>query len=127
MKNDSSDLTHKTKWKLREAFCPGLARFQREPFLAFDVMKDVRWITDWMQFDGNLIIWWIFQSIAGKESWHLASMDMTINATRFAVFDLQKGTAYCFRVRSVNKYGISEPSEPSQPVSLREALGESEL
>ncbi|KAK3515070.1 hypothetical protein QTP70_006035 [Hemibagrus guttatus] len=50
-------------------------------------------------------------------------MDMTINATRFAAFDLQKGMAYCFRVRSVNKYGISEPSEPSQPVSLGEALG----
>uniref|UniRef100_A0A4W4F8H2 Myomesin 3 n=1 Tax=Electrophorus electricus TaxID=8005 RepID=A0A4W4F8H2_ELEEL len=35
----------------------------------------------------------------------------------------QKGKTYRFRVRSVNKYGVSEPSEASQPVSLQEALG----
>ncbi|XP_060717862.1 myomesin-3 [Tachysurus vachellii] len=66
--------------------------------------------------------YFVERTIAGKESWRLASMDMTINATRFAAFDLQKGMTYCFRVRSVNKYGISEPSEPSQPISLGEAL-----
>ncbi|KAI4879117.1 hypothetical protein NFI96_007767 [Prochilodus magdalenae] len=62
-------------------------------------------------------------SVAGKESWHLASMDMTVSSTRFAAFDLQKGTAYCFRIRSINKYGISDPSEPSQPITLGEPLG----
>uniref|UniRef100_A0A8C9SG05 Myomesin 3 n=1 Tax=Scleropages formosus TaxID=113540 RepID=A0A8C9SG05_SCLFO len=30
----------------------------------------------------------------------------------------QKDKAYCFRVRSINKYGVSEPSLPSVPISL---------
>uniref|UniRef100_A0A3Q3EVU2 Myomesin 3 n=1 Tax=Labrus bergylta TaxID=56723 RepID=A0A3Q3EVU2_9LABR len=29
-----------------------------------------------------------------------------------------KGKRYCFRVRSINKYGVSDPSEPTQPISL---------
>ncbi|XP_072548583.1 myomesin-3 [Salminus brasiliensis] len=69
------------------------------------------------------LTYFVERSIAGKNSWHLASMDMTVLSTRFAVFDLQKGKAYCFRVRSINKYGISDPSEPSQPVTLGEPLG----
>uniref|UniRef100_A0A8C3KLJ9 Myomesin 3 n=1 Tax=Calidris pygmaea TaxID=425635 RepID=A0A8C3KLJ9_9CHAR len=42
---------------------------------------------------------------------------MPVNSPRFALFDLVKGKSYCFRVRSVNKYGISEPSLPSEPVT----------
>uniref|UniRef100_A0A3B1IHV5 Myomesin 3 n=1 Tax=Astyanax mexicanus TaxID=7994 RepID=A0A3B1IHV5_ASTMX len=60
------------------------------------------------------LTYFVERSIAGKNSWHLASMDMTVQSTRFAAFDLQKGKSYCFRVRSINKYGISDPSEPSQ-------------
>uniref|UniRef100_A0A663EJV1 Myomesin 3 n=1 Tax=Aquila chrysaetos chrysaetos TaxID=223781 RepID=A0A663EJV1_AQUCH len=42
---------------------------------------------------------------------------MPVNSPRFALFDLVKGKSYCFRVRSANKYGISEPSLPSEPVT----------
>uniref|UniRef100_A0A8B9PTY3 Myomesin 3 n=1 Tax=Apteryx owenii TaxID=8824 RepID=A0A8B9PTY3_APTOW len=42
---------------------------------------------------------------------------MPVNSPRFALFDLVKGKSYCFRVRSVNKYGISEPSLPSEPIT----------
>ena len=42
---------------------------------------------------------------------------------RFPVFDLQRGVAYEFRVRSVNKYGVSDPSTPSPPLILGDALG----
>uniref|UniRef100_A0A3B1K1B2 Myomesin 3 n=1 Tax=Astyanax mexicanus TaxID=7994 RepID=A0A3B1K1B2_ASTMX len=69
------------------------------------------------------LTYFVERSIAGKNSWHLASMDMTVQSTRFAAFDLQKGKSYCFRVRSINKYGISDPSEPSQPITLGEPLG----
>ncbi|XP_053467554.1 myomesin-3 [Ictalurus furcatus] len=102
----------------------------RVPFPPTDVrvceLSDTYVVMCWTEPDPRgkePLTYFVEQSIAGKESWHLASLDMTINATRFAAFDLQKGMAYCFRVRSVNKYGISDPSEPSQPVSLGEALG----
>uniref|UniRef100_A0AAY4BH06 Myomesin 3 n=1 Tax=Denticeps clupeoides TaxID=299321 RepID=A0AAY4BH06_9TELE len=47
---------------------------------------------------------------------------MAVISPRFVEFGLQKGKSYCFRVRSVNKYGVSDPSVPSSPVSLRAAL-----
>ncbi|XP_017309001.1 myomesin-3 [Ictalurus punctatus] len=102
----------------------------RVPFSPTDVrvceLSDTYVVMCWTEPDPRgkePLTYFVERSIAGKEGWHLASLDMTINATRFAAFDLQKGMAYCFRVRSVNKYGISDPSEPSQPVSLGEALG----
>lgn len=64
------------------------------------------------------------QSLAGKSSWELASLDMEVNSPRFPVFDLVKGKQYCFRVRSINKYGVSDPSESSEPISLGAPQGE---
>lgn len=64
------------------------------------------------------------QSLAGKSSWELASLDMVVNSPRFPVFDLVKDKQYCFRVRSINKYGVSDPSEPSELISLGKPQGE---
>ncbi|XP_062255192.1 myomesin-3 [Platichthys flesus] len=61
---------------------------------------------------------YVEQSLAGKSSWELASLDMVVNSPRFPVFALVKGKQYRFRVRSINKYGVSDPSEPSEPISL---------
>ncbi|XP_029929114.1 myomesin-3 [Myripristis murdjan] len=64
------------------------------------------------------LTFYVEQSLTGKNSWRLANMDKVVNSPRFPVFDLEKGKEYCFRVRSVNKYGVSDPSEPSMPISL---------
>ncbi|XP_035528933.1 myomesin-3 [Morone saxatilis] len=64
------------------------------------------------------LTFYVERSLAGKSSWELASLDMMVNSPRFPVFDLVKGKQYCFRVRSINKYGVSDPSEPSEPISL---------
>ncbi|NWX77005.1 MYOM3 protein, partial [Alca torda] len=61
--------------------------------------------------------YYVEKSIAGSNSWQMVNLDMPVNSPRFALFDLVKGKSYCFRVRSVNKYGISEPSLPSKPVT----------
>uniref|UniRef100_A0A8C4TT34 Myomesin 3 n=1 Tax=Falco tinnunculus TaxID=100819 RepID=A0A8C4TT34_FALTI len=61
--------------------------------------------------------YYVEMSIAGSNSWQMVNLDMPVNSPRFALFDLVKGKSYCFRVRSVNKYGISEPSLPSEPVT----------
>ncbi|XP_076593460.1 myomesin-3 [Chaetodon auriga] len=64
---------------------------------------------------------YVERSLVGKSGWELASLDMVVNSPRFPVFDLVKGKQYCFRVRSINKYGVSDPSEPSEPISLGKA------
>lgn len=53
----------------------------------------------------------------------MVNLDTPANSPRFALFDLVKGKSYCFRVRSVNKYGISEPSLPSEPITAGATLG----
>lgn len=72
-------------------------------------------------------LFFLNQSLAGKNSWELASLDLVVNSPRFPVFDLVKGRQYCFRVRSINKYGVSDPSEPSAPISLGRPQGEREI
>ncbi|KAM4580373.1 myomesin-3 [Odontesthes bonariensis] len=64
------------------------------------------------------LTFYVERSLAGRSSWGLASLDMVVNSPRFPVFDLAKDKQYCFRVRSINKYGVSDPSEPSEPISL---------
>ncbi|XP_035382488.1 myomesin-3 [Electrophorus electricus] len=102
----------------------------RVPFPPTDVrvceLSDTYAVMCWTEPDPRgkePLSYFVERSEAGKESWHLASFEKRISSTRFAAFDLQKGKTYRFRVRSVNKYGVSEPSEASQPVSLQEALG----
>ncbi|XP_055512003.1 myomesin-3 [Leucoraja erinacea] len=56
------------------------------------------------------------KSVVGSESWQQASMGITVSCPRFAVTELDKGKVYTFRVKSVNKYGISQPSAPSQGI-----------
>ncbi|XP_077193716.1 myomesin-3 [Paroedura picta] len=62
--------------------------------------------------------YYIEKSVAGTDSWQMANLDVPVDSTTFAVFDLDQGKSYCFRVRSVNKYGVSEPSVPSDHISL---------
>lgn len=58
------------------------------------------------------------RSLVGKNSWELASLDMVVNSPRFPVYDLVKGKKYLFRVRAVNKYGVSDPSDSTAAISL---------
>uniref|UniRef100_A0A3B3Z994 Uncharacterized protein n=1 Tax=Periophthalmus magnuspinnatus TaxID=409849 RepID=A0A3B3Z994_9GOBI len=64
------------------------------------------------------------ERVTGTNNWERASLDMVVSSPRFPVFDLVKGRKYCFRVRAVNKYGVSDPSAPSAPVSLRKPQGD---
>ncbi|XP_008429299.1 myomesin-3 [Poecilia reticulata] len=64
------------------------------------------------------LTFYVERSLAGKNSWELTSLDTVVNSPRYPVFDLVKDKQYCFRVRSINKYGVSDPSDPSPPISL---------
>ncbi|NXL97446.1 MYOM3 protein, partial [Tyrannus savana] len=61
--------------------------------------------------------YYVEKSVAGSDCWQMVNVDVAVNSPRFALFDLVGGRPYRFRVRSVNKYGISEPSLPSPPVT----------
>uniref|UniRef100_A0A8C1SRH5 Myomesin 3 n=1 Tax=Cyprinus carpio TaxID=7962 RepID=A0A8C1SRH5_CYPCA len=101
----------------------------RVPFPPTDVrvceLSDTYAVLSWTEPDPRgrePLTYSVERSLTGKESWHLASMDMTVLSTRFVAFDQQKGKSYTYRVRSVNKYGISEPSLPSEPISVGQPL-----
>uniref|UniRef100_A0A8C6PDB3 Myomesin 3 n=1 Tax=Nothobranchius furzeri TaxID=105023 RepID=A0A8C6PDB3_NOTFU len=64
------------------------------------------------------LTFYVEQSLADRNSWGLASLDTLVNSPRFPVFDLVKEKQYRFRVRSINKYGVSDLSEPSEPIGL---------
>ncbi|XP_011603400.2 myomesin-3 [Takifugu rubripes] len=64
------------------------------------------------------LTFYVERSLVGSNSWELASLDLVVSSPRFPVFDLVKGKQYHFRVRSVNKHGVSDPSKPSEPISL---------
>ncbi|KAJ7304345.1 hypothetical protein JRQ81_011895, partial [Phrynocephalus forsythii] len=66
--------------------------------------------------------YFVEKSLAGSDSWQMVSLDTPVTSTTLPVFDLEKGKSYVFRVRSVNKYGVSEPSLPSEPVSCGEKI-----
>ncbi|XP_029958269.1 myomesin-3 isoform X1 [Salarias fasciatus] len=95
------------------------------PFPPTDVhaceVSDTYVVLSWTEPDPRgrePLTFYVERTPAGQSSWELASLDMAVNSPRFPVFDLVKGKQYCFRVRSVNKYGVSDPSEPSPPISL---------
>nr|XP_020655796.1 myomesin-3 isoform X1 [Pogona vitticeps]XP_020655799.1 myomesin-3 isoform X3 [Pogona vitticeps] len=62
--------------------------------------------------------YFVEKSLVGSDSWQMVSLDIPVNSTTLPVFDLVKGKSYLFRVRSVNKYGVSDPSLSSEPISL---------
>ncbi|XP_048468867.1 myomesin-3-like [Rhincodon typus] len=64
------------------------------------------------------LMYYVEKSVAASSSWQRTNCEIPVSCPRFAVTDLVKGKLYCFRVRAVNKYGISEPSQPSEGVSL---------
>ncbi|XP_064254522.1 myomesin-3 [Passer domesticus] len=61
--------------------------------------------------------YYVEKQLVGSNSWQMVNLETPATSPRFAVFGLEKGKPFQFRVRSVNKFGISEPSVPSAPVS----------
>ncbi|KAJ8289220.1 hypothetical protein COCON_G00018790 [Conger conger] len=84
-------------------------------------VRDTYAVVSWSEPDPRgreKLTFYVEQTLCGKDSWQMASLDQTVCSPRFVASDLQQGEAYCYRVRAVNKYGVSEPSEPSPPISL---------
>lgn len=59
------------------------------------------------------------QSVIGSGTWEAINSEAPVKSPRFALLDLEKGKSYVFRVRAMNQYGMSDPSEASEPIALR--------
>lgn len=59
------------------------------------------------------------QSVIGSGTWEAINSETPVKSPRFALLDLEKGKSYVFKVRAINQYGMSDPSEPSEPIALR--------
>uniref|UniRef100_A0A8B9HPL7 Myomesin-2 n=1 Tax=Astyanax mexicanus TaxID=7994 RepID=A0A8B9HPL7_ASTMX len=55
----------------------------------------------------------IEKSVGDSNFWQRVNTGVQIRSPRYPIYDLEDKTQYRFRVTAVNKYGPSEPSEPS--------------
>ncbi|XP_006883719.1 PREDICTED: myomesin-3 [Elephantulus edwardii] len=58
------------------------------------------------------------KSVIGSGTWEAISTETPVKSPQFALLNLEKGKSYVFRVRAMNQYGMSDPSEPSEPITL---------
>ncbi|XP_059188056.1 M-protein, striated muscle isoform X2 [Centropristis striata] len=66
---------------------------------------------------GRAPLWYVIEKcLAGTGAWQRINTAVELRSPRYPVFDLQDGQKYQFRVYSVNMYGSSEASVPSEPV-----------
>ncbi|XP_038144076.1 M-protein, striated muscle [Cyprinodon tularosa] len=57
-----------------------------------------------------------WKCLAGTGAWQRINTAVKLHSPRYPLFDLQDGQKYQFRVYSVNIYGSSEASAPSEPI-----------
>uniref|UniRef100_A0A671UIW8 Myomesin 2a n=1 Tax=Sparus aurata TaxID=8175 RepID=A0A671UIW8_SPAAU len=65
---------------------------------------------------GRAPLWYVIEKVSGTGAWQRINTAVKLHSPRYPVFDLQDGQKYQFRVYSVNLYGSSEASAPSEPV-----------
>lgn len=66
---------------------------------------------------GRAPLWYVIEKcLAGTGAWQRINTAVKLHSPRYPVFDLQDGQKYQFRVYSVNLYGSSEASAPSEPI-----------
>uniref|UniRef100_H2ZRK2 Myomesin 2 n=1 Tax=Latimeria chalumnae TaxID=7897 RepID=H2ZRK2_LATCH len=68
------------------------------------------------------LVYYIEKSMVGSGSWQRVNTQIAVRSPRYAIFDLTEGKPYLFRVISANKYGVSEPSEPTPPIEVKESI-----
>lgn len=63
------------------------------------------------------------QSVGESQLWQRLNTAVQLFSPRYPIFDLEDGKAYRFRVTALNRYGPSEPSEPSDFIQKRDPHG----
>uniref|UniRef100_A0A3P8PHY8 Myomesin 2a n=1 Tax=Astatotilapia calliptera TaxID=8154 RepID=A0A3P8PHY8_ASTCA len=74
---------------------------------------------------GRAPLWYVIEKVCTGD-WQRINTTVKLHSPRYPVFDLQDGQKYQFRVYSVNMYGSSEASAPSEPIQKVDEDGKSQ-
>uniref|UniRef100_A0A8C4HXX3 Myomesin 2a n=1 Tax=Dicentrarchus labrax TaxID=13489 RepID=A0A8C4HXX3_DICLA len=72
---------------------------------------------------GRAPLCYVIEKVSGTGAWQRINTAVKLHSPRYPVFDLQDGQKYQFRVYSVNMYGSSEASAPSEPIQKVDEYG----
>ncbi|GAA6098471.1 myomesin-2 isoform X1, partial [Tachysurus ichikawai] len=73
---------------------------------------------------GRATVWYLIEKSVGDSNlWQRVNTGVEIRSPRCPLYDLEDRKAYRFRVITVNKYGPSEPSEPSSLIQKADLYG----
>ncbi|MCJ8737942.1 hypothetical protein PDJAM_G00029800 [Pangasius djambal] len=73
---------------------------------------------------GRASVWYLIEKSVGDSNlWQRVNTGVQIRSPRCPLYDLEDKKAYRFRVITVNKYGPSEPSEPSALIQKADPYG----
>ncbi|XP_072107230.1 myomesin-2 isoform X2 [Mobula birostris] len=70
----------------------------------------------------NPLKYYVEKTMAGSSSWQRVNVEIAARSPRLAIFDLAEGKSYQFRVFAVNKFGMSEPSESTEPILVQDRI-----
>uniref|UniRef100_A0A8C1YQX2 Myomesin 2a n=1 Tax=Cyprinus carpio TaxID=7962 RepID=A0A8C1YQX2_CYPCA len=69
-------------------------------------------------------VWYLIEKCEGDSHiWQRVNTAVQLRSPRYPVYDMEDKKSYCFRVITVNKYGSSEPSEPTAAIQKVDPCG----
>uniref|UniRef100_A0A671PMC6 Myomesin-2-like n=1 Tax=Sinocyclocheilus anshuiensis TaxID=1608454 RepID=A0A671PMC6_9TELE len=73
---------------------------------------------------GRAPVWYLIEKCVGDSHvWQRVNTAVKLRSPRYPVYDTEDKKSYRFRVITVNKYGSSEPSEPTAPIQKVDPYG----
>uniref|UniRef100_A0A8C2KED2 Myomesin 2a n=1 Tax=Cyprinus carpio TaxID=7962 RepID=A0A8C2KED2_CYPCA len=73
---------------------------------------------------GRAPVWYLIEKCVGDSHvWQRVNTAVQLRSPRFPVYDMEDMKSYRFRIITVNKYGSSEPSEPTAPIQKVDPYG----
>ncbi|XP_032876566.1 LOW QUALITY PROTEIN: myomesin-2 [Amblyraja radiata] len=66
--------------------------------------------------------YYVEKTMAGTTSWQRVNVEIAASSPRLAIFDLAEGKSYEFRVFAVNKFGMSQSSEVTEPILVQDHI-----
>uniref|UniRef100_A0A8C1QYP2 Myomesin 2a n=1 Tax=Cyprinus carpio TaxID=7962 RepID=A0A8C1QYP2_CYPCA len=72
---------------------------------------------------GRAPVWYLIEKVCDSHIWQRVNTAVQLRSPRYPVYDMEDKKSYRFRVITVNKYGSSEPSEPTAAIQKVDPCG----